>query len=81
MAGQASGRYGARIYRIENGLLRIVQTVKAGTGHNEKYHEDVDQNDRYRQRFVPEQDDGGLLNAIHEALAGTLTHQGEPEGS
>jgi len=77
-------KYGAKIYVLEDGSWRVVQVVKTEAGHNDKYHEDVDENDRYRQRFITTTSDsernGELARAVRSALRGRLTHQVEPGG-
>jgi len=62
-------KYGVRIYLVDKGWIRVEQTIKSGTGHNDRYRSDMKVN---RERYMSLRDDAKIAQAVRDALAGKL---------
>lgn len=65
MAGEP--KYGARLYKMDEGTLLVKQTVKSGGGHTDPYVVDED-----REEYVDLNDDRAIARAVRRALNGEL---------
>jgi hypothetical protein len=60
-------KYGARVYRMKDGVIHVKQTMKRGEGHDDRYTID-----EQKEAHVNPGDDALLGRTIRDALDGKL---------
>ncbi len=69
MVTHAQGRFGARVYLMDNKTILVYQTVKRGAAQNERY---VVSPWPQQGAFLAITDDKEIADTIRSALNGTL---------
>lgn len=67
----AKKKFGARVFRMNDDTVLVVQTVKSGDQQNADYVTDH-VGAKNREKWVPWDDDALLASAIRDALQGML---------
>lgn len=70
--GKEQGKYGARVFLMNTGVVYVRQTVKRGEQENSPYVIDQKPATGEGQRFVDMANDKGIADAVRDALKGNL---------
>ena len=64
----ANPKYGVRVFKISADRLLIKQTIKSGSGPNDRYVIDGQ-----KERHVKVNDDSAIADAVRDGVSGKLT--------